>query len=201
MMIKNTLYLVRHGQTLWNAEGRFQGRSEVPLSREGRRQALGNAQNLRVHLERLGQSPPAIEIVSSPLSRCMETMGIMASELGIEEGQCRIDPRLIEAGFGRWEGLTTHEVKARFPEERRRRKTDRWHFAPEGGTSHAAMARDMSSLLQSLPENRPVLLVSHSGNLRVMFAMLQGIGKDEAMRIAVPHDRMFGWSDGRLAII
>ncbi len=196
-MVKNTFYLVRHGQTRWNEEGRFQGRSDIPLSAEGRRQALANARRLRAHLDADPSVPPGVEILSSPLSRCVETMGIIADELAIPESARRIDPRLVEAGFGRWEGLTTHEVKDRFPAERKLRKVDRWRFAPQGGTSHEETAADMRSLTADLPGDRAFILVSHSGNLRVMFAMLEGLAEADAMRIAVPHDRVFAWRDGR----
>ena len=200
-MIKNTFYLVRHGQTRWNEEGRFQGRSDIPLSPEGRRQALGNARRLRAHLEADPAVASGIEILSSPLARCTETMRVMADELGLPGTARRIEPRLIEAGFGRWEGITTHDVKARFPEERRLRKADRWRFTPQGGTSHEQTAADMRSLVEGLPVGRGFILVSHSGNLRVMFAMLQRLDEAEAMRIPVPHDRVFAWDGERLKAI
>ena len=55
----------------------------------------------------------------------------------------------------------------------------------------------MRSLIEDLPGDRAFILVSHSGNLRVMFAMLEGLAEADAMRIAVPHDRVFAWRDGR----
>ena len=97
-------YFVRHGETEWNAEGRFCGRTDVPLSEAGRRQArlLG----LRVKPLRV------IALYSSPLRRALETARIIGEVTGRESV---VDPRLAELNYGAWEGLTLEEIKARNP--------------------------------------------------------------------------------------
>ena len=198
-MINNTLFLVRHGRTAWNEEGRFQGLSNIHLSAAGRADAEANARRLARHLASVDTRRMPVRLVSSPLARCMETARILAADIGLSEAQIDSDDLLAEAGFGHWEGLTTHEVKARFPDERRARKADRWNFAPGGGESYADLQSRMKLFTHSLAGNALPIVVTHSGNLRVMIGMLEGLGRDETMRRAIPHDRVFRWSNGRLA--
>jgi broad specificity phosphatase PhoE len=197
-MINTTLLLVRHGRTAWNEEGRFQGLTDIPLSPAGRADAEANGRRLAEHLADVEKPDVRLRLVSSPLTRCMETARILARHLALPETSIASDDRLAEAGFGRWEGLTTHEVKARFPEERRARKADRWNFAAEGGGSYADLHARMKFFTHSLITDALPIIVTHSGNLRVMLGVLEGLGRDETMRRAIPHDRVFRWSKGRL---
>ncbi len=198
-MINTTLFLVRHGRTAWNEDGRFQGLTDVPLSAAGRADAEENGRRLARHLTGLDARQSRLRLVSSPLARCIETARILAAQLGLPGTQVGSDVRLAEAGFGHWEGLTTHEVKARFPDERRARKADRWNFAPEGGGSYADLHARMKLFTHSLAADALPIVVTHSGNLRVMIGMLEGLERDEIVRRAIPHDRVFCWSDGKLA--
>ncbi|WP_187968074.1 histidine phosphatase family protein [Aquibium microcysteis] len=197
-MINSTFFIVRHGRTAWNEEGRFQGRTDIPLSAAGMADAAANGRRLADHLADVARPDLPLRVVSSPLTRCLETARILARQLALPETSIESDDRLAEAGFGRWEGLTTHEVKARFPQERRARKADRWNFAPEGGGSYADLHARMKFFTHSLVTDALPIVVTHSGNLRVMIGVLEGLGRDETMRRAIPHDRVFRWSNGRL---
>jgi probable phosphoglycerate mutase len=200
-MVKHLLFAMRHGQTRWNAEGRFQGRSDHSLAESGRRQAEGNGRKLKAHCERLGLEPSRIAAYVSPLRRARETLKAVAAEVGIPESRITVDPRLAEASFGRWEGMTTLEVKARYPAERRQRNADRWRFDLHGGDSYADLARLMESFLADLDPGGPALLVSHAGNIRVLAGMLAGLAAEEAMAFSVPHDALLCWDGRRLAWI
>lgn len=200
-MFRTPIYAIRHGETAWNAEGRFQGASDIPLSALGREQAARNGLHLAGHLAALPPEARPVRALSSPLSRAMETLAIVRRAIGLPDEACSTDARLAEAGFGRWEGLTTQEVKARFPEERRLRKRDRWNFAAEGGRSYADLANAVRGLLDEFRGGAPVLVVSHSGNLRVMFGMLQALPEDETMRLPIPHDRILVWTGHGVVVI
>jgi probable phosphoglycerate mutase len=200
-MVKHLLFAMRHGETLWNAQGRFQGRSDHSLTAKGRRQATENGRRLKAHFERLEVDLSRIAAYASPLKRGRETIAAVAGEMGIAAGQVNIDARLAEASFGRWEGMTTLEVKARFPAERRLRKADRWNFDLHGGDSYADLARLMEIFLAGLDPARPALLVTHAGNMKVMAAMLAGLPREEAMTLSVPHDGVLQWDGRQLAWI
>jgi probable phosphoglycerate mutase len=195
-MVKRFLFAMRHGETRWNAEGRFQGRSDHSLALSGRRQAKENGGKLKAHVEHLGLEPSGIAAYASPLRRARETIGAVVAQMGIPASRINIDARLAEASFGHWEGMTTLEVKESFPAERRLRKADRWNFSSHGGDSYADLARRMESFLADLDPEKPALVVSHAGNIRVMAGILAGLTGEEATALSVPHDALLSW-DGR----
>ncbi len=101
-----TLYIVRHGETDWNTQGKFQGLEDIPLNETGRKQALLstkylNKQNCDV-------------IVSSPLSRAKDTAEIIGKNIGIEKIEIVKD--FIERDLGSASGLLPEERKKRFPD-------------------------------------------------------------------------------------
>lgn len=103
-----TICLVRHGETDWNLQHRYQGRADVHLNATGREQAR------RVAAAIGGDGWDAI--ASSPLSRSMETARAIAEVAGIAEDEIERDPDLVERAYGEAEGLTLPEREARFPE-------------------------------------------------------------------------------------
>lgn len=100
------LILLRHGQTEWNAGGRYQGQSNVALSELGRKQAKCLAENFPV------QSLDAI--YSSDLDRARETAEYVGRKIDVSV--C-LEPAFRELSFGDWEGLTYQEISSRWPEE------------------------------------------------------------------------------------
>lgn len=96
----NAFYVLRHGQTDWNAQLRLQGSTDIPLNATGREQAARAADILA------GQG--ITRIVSSPLSRALETAQIVGARLGLA---VETDARLIERHFGLFEGMTIDEVR------------------------------------------------------------------------------------------
>ncbi len=100
------LVLIRHGQTDWNATGRWQGQADPPLNDVGRAQARLTALELREQkLESL---------ISSDLLRARETAEIIGRALGLE---VHLEPRLREVNLGDWQGLYSDEIRARWPEQ------------------------------------------------------------------------------------
>jgi broad specificity phosphatase PhoE len=95
--------LVRHGQSEWNAAGRWQGQADPPLTDLGRAQAHHAARSIG-----------AVDaIVASDLHRAAETAAIISAELGV--GPVVVDPDLRERDAGEWSGLTRAEIDDRFP--------------------------------------------------------------------------------------
>lgn len=97
------LLLIRHGQSTWNAEGRWQGQADPPLSRLGRWQAA----------EASAKLGPPDAIVSSPQQRALETAAILSEALGV--GPVHVLDDLRERHAGSWSGLTRHEIEASWP--------------------------------------------------------------------------------------
>lgn len=200
-MVKCLLYAMRHGETRWNAAGRFQGRSDHALSVAGRRQARENAEHLRSHFDSLDIRSDGLAAFSSPLRRTRETMKLVLEQVGFPKTRFNADSRLMEASFGRWEGMTTFEVKERYPAERRQRKADRWNFKSHGGDSYADLSHSMQEFLGELDFETPVLIVTHAGNIRVMLGLLEGWERQQMMMFPIPHDAVMCWDGERLAWI
>ena len=87
-------YFVRHGQTVWNVENKICGATDSPLTEYGREQARETGRNI------LAQGITADEILYSPLSRAADTAKLISEMTGIP---CRVEPRLVELNFGKWE--------------------------------------------------------------------------------------------------
>ena len=90
------LYFVRHGETDWNAEGRYQGSKDIPLNARGRGQAALNGELLKMLLDRAGRVATDFSWYVSPLGRARETMDLVRKGTGEPLPDVTIDPRLIE---------------------------------------------------------------------------------------------------------
>ena len=122
------IYLLRHGQTLWNREGRIQGHRDSPLTRTGiaQAEAMGRALNAEIG------DPRPWAMVASPLGRAWQTAVIVAEVLGLDPRGIEHEACLAEMGFGAWEGRTYDEIDEAEPGILARRESDKWHFRPPG---------------------------------------------------------------------
>jgi probable phosphoglycerate mutase len=158
-----TLLLVRHGETDWNRDLRFQGHADPPLNELGRRQAHDLAERL--------EGEPLAAIYCSDLRRAHETARIVGRKLGVG---VTVVPGLREIDVGSWSGLTREEIAERFPEG-----FGRWL---EGGGGHDGETRDelAARVLESARRiaaahpGEHVLLVSHGGALRALLSHAEG---------------------------
>lgn len=144
-----TLYLVRHGETDWNAQRRIQGSTDIPLNDVGRAQAVAAG---RLLAQVLCQA-----VVTSPLSRAFETATIIADEMGLPAPVCL--STLVERSYGEAEGLDWREVDARFPDDA---------TVPGRETREEVTARVVPALLElalAHPE-KAVVVVTHGGVIR-----------------------------------
>ena len=185
-----TIVFLRHGETDWNVEGRLQGQRDVPLNDRGRGQARRNGEIVKHAVPGIA----AFDFVASPLGRARETMEIARRALGLDPADYRTDDRLREVTFGRWEGFTTEEIRAREPRELAEREADKWGVAPPGGESYEVLAGRVRPWLAEIV--RPTVVVAHGGVGRVLWIELAGMDTSTAVAIAIPHDRVFLWADG-----
>jgi broad specificity phosphatase PhoE len=157
------LTLIRHGPTEWNALRRFQGRTDMPLSERGRAAARAIAETLRS--ERFDR------IYSSDLVRAAETARILGESRGAD---VRLDERLREFDFGRWEGLTWDEIVVGNPHLAGLGSTAAKLYAPENGEWFPQVSARLASFLDDLTQQnlRAVAVVTHAGVLHAIFWVL-----------------------------
>jgi probable phosphoglycerate mutase len=181
------IYMIRHGQTDWNAEGRMQGQKDIDLNATGRGQAMRNGETL-AHV--LGDSVAQFDFVASPLRRTRETMERLRAEMGLDPLAYRLDDRLKELSFGDWEGFTLAELAKTSPERVAARAERKWGFIPPGqdAESYEILSWRIGAWLNSV--ERQTVCVSHGGVIRSCFRLIGGMDEDEACDINIPQDRI-----------
>jgi alpha-ribazole phosphatase len=163
------LFLVPHAETAWNASGRYQGQTDVPLSERGRQQALQLANRL---------ASRTLDIVyASDLSRARETAVAIAQPHGL---LVRTDPRLRELNFGAWEGLTYPQIQQQDPQSLGAWEAEGESESPPGGENLMDLARRVRSFLDDIEKhaggsNRTGVVVAHRGSLRVLLCLVLGL--------------------------
>lgn len=178
MTDQDQIYLVRHGETVWNAAGRFQGQLDSRLTEKGTAQAAAYGR-------RLAAVAPQIDtLVASPLGRVRETTTILTSFAQLPEPHW--DARIAEVSVGSWDGLTHVEIDAEWPGRLNGTTAFDWFFrSPDGESYDTAMAR-VADWLGSV--RGVVLAVSHGLIGRLIRGAYLGLSVDDTLALAVPQD-------------
>lgn len=178
-------YMIRHGETDWNREKRYQGQVDVPLNALGRNQARAYGR----HLATLDRDWSRWRFFASPLGRARETMELLRGELGLAPRGYEADDRLIEITFGDWERKRLVDLEVEEPAEMQRRNANKWEHVPPGGESYAQAIDRVAAFLDDLPG--PAVIVCHGGVLR---ATQHIMGETDVQALAnshVPQDRIY----------
>jgi probable phosphoglycerate mutase len=195
-MTPHTIYFVRHGETVWNAERRWQGRKDSALTEAGRGHARANAETLLEAVPNLRTLP----FVSSPLGRARETMHIIRAQLNLPEHGYAVDERLAELGFGNWEGMTAREIRDAAPVEWEAFRAAPWNGAPCGGESYAQMVARLRSWLADLTGD--VVAVAHGAVGRALRGINGGAPVTEMPGLPTPeNDRVYRFWNGTEAAL
>jgi probable phosphoglycerate mutase len=197
MSDETRVVLVRHGQTEFNREDRWQGSgSDVPLNDAGRDEAARTAAALA---ERFGGAVAAV--YTSDLERARETARIVAARLGVEVVD---DPALRELSHGRWEGWTRAEVETRWPDEHAAYQADPYHVRRGGGESYEDLEARVWPDLERLADRHRgerIVAVSHGGPIRLALSKITGRSLTDRDALGVVNGAWFeirrspeGWS-------
>jgi broad specificity phosphatase PhoE len=184
------IYLLRHGQTPFNAERRMQGHMDTPLNALGVRQAAAMGGLLRGLIQDTG----GWRIVASPLTRAQDTAKAVGAALGLP---VETDRRLIEVTVGEWEGRLLDDVAAEHPELFKSRQ---WFFHAPGGETYDQMAGRIGAWLGELPPepDRKVIAVCHGVTSRVLRGLYLGLSAHDALQQDVPQDAIYRLSGGEM---
>ncbi|MBF7083063.1 alpha-ribazole phosphatase [Desulfallas sp. Bu1-1] len=191
------VFLVRHGETVWNKDSRIQGQTDIPLSEKGVEQARA----LSKRLERLNFAG----IFSSNLSRARETAAIIA---GPHNRPVEVIPDLQELNFGDWEGMTMEEIRKEYAS-----LTRAWWSNPlttriPGGETLAELAersvRAIRSIIERYPEQQ-VVVVAHGGTIRSIVGTVLGLDLNQYWRLRQDNASLsiiefYNWDKGILML-
>lgn len=152
------IFLIRHGATDWNHQGRRQGRRDIPLNEDGRAQ-----------MHRCGDALAGLKvdaILTSPLARATESAAILAEHFGISADRIRREPGLIERDFGDIDGMTQAELRA-YRARGGNEKTEPLYIVRE------RMMRTVLNVARH-EKHRTVVMVSHSAAIKSLLVRLYG---------------------------
>ena len=182
-MERSRIYFVRHGQTDWNADGRYQGHLDIPLNDTGRAQAERNG---RILAHTLGD-PEQLDFVSSPLSRATETMEIMRREMGLDPHGYRTDPRLMEICAGDWQGEPRERVMAQLAQLS---SEEMWQFVypGQGGESYADLQARVNDWMSEIKHD--IIVTAHGGVMRCLRMQIERIEPAVGLKLNVPQDKV-----------
>jgi broad specificity phosphatase PhoE len=181
-------WLVRHGETDWNLQGRYQGQADPPLNANGLTQAQ------RIGDQLIDEGIKAI--FSSDLQRALHTAQIIADKLQLS---VFIDKRLREISLGKWEGMLIDDIIAQFPLEWQSRQDNPVQAHAPGGENLLQVAERVRDAAEQIAQDYPsesVIIVSHGMALATLFSLAQDLPLGQAYTL-IPdnaHPLRVDWS-------
>ena len=189
MTLAAPLYLLRHGETTWNVERRMQGSLDSALTERGRAQALAMGRALAKELAR--EERPTV-FLRSPLGRTRETSLIVGRALGLDPAVWRDDARLVELGYGRWEGSSWAEIETHTPNALADWKADPESYCPPGGERHAALRGRAAAVLADIAASSTrTVVIGHGVSGAVLRGLNLGLDARAMFVLEKPQDAFF----------
>ncbi|HEV2533121.1 histidine phosphatase family protein [Phenylobacterium sp.] len=183
------IYLVRHGETEFNRERRWQGIKDSPLTELGVRQARAMAGLLA---DLTVRDPGPWRIVASPLGRTRQTAAIVSERLGLP---IAFDERLREHSIGEFDGERADDVVPQLRQDLPRHER---HFHVPGGETYEALCQRIGGFLAEVRREDRLIIVSHGAAGRVFRGLYGGLGKEEMLTLPVPQDAVYRLMNGQV---
>lgn len=179
-----TIYFIRHGETDWNAQSRYQGQADIPINALGRVQAQRNGEAMRALLPAIAQA----NYVASPLLRARETMEIVRGAMGLDAGAYALDDRLKEIHYGHWQGIFAVDLPGIDASGVAERAQDSFRWRPRGGESYADLMHRSAAWVDDVTSD--TVVAAHGGVSRVLRGHLYAINPALVPELPVPQDRI-----------
>ena len=186
------ILLVRHGETEWNLQRRYQGRSDSPLTATGVAQAHAIGQLLGALPE-----TQSARIISSPLGRAQRTAEIIRQHFAAAP-ELQFDDRLRELSLGSWDGLTYSDIAASCPGVFDGGGRYDWYFRSPDGEAYDAFAERLGEWLREQDSARAIIAVTHGIVTRVLRGLYAGLRRERALMLPVPQGKVFRLSSGEI---
>ncbi|MBE9915116.1 histidine phosphatase family protein [Paenibacillus donghaensis] len=185
--MEQVIYLLRHGETELNTQGRYQGELDSSLTAEGIEQVKNNSRLLKL----LINDPNEWKIISSPLGRAEQSAKIICEAIGYDWKKVTTDDRLREVSVGDWAGLTIKEIGDSWPELIKNTDNYNWYFNSPNGESYDSVVERVSDWLESIKNKEKVIAVSHGLTGRVLRGAYKNLEKDQALKLEVSQNTFF----------
>lgn len=185
--LNQIIYLLRHGETVLNTQGRYQGELDSPLTAIGIEQVQQNADMLK---SLIGDSQQW-QVFSSPLGRALQSTEIICNTMGYDFNNVQQDNRLAEVAVGDWAGLTTKEIGHTWPNLFANTDHYNWFFNAPNGESYDAVVIRLTDWLDSIKDVPKVIVISHGLTGRILRGIYAGLAKEDALKLDVSQDVFF----------
>jgi len=182
------IYLVRHGETEWNAAGRYQGKLDSPLTEFG----ISQAEAIGKKLAELDIQADAL--IVSPLGRTRQTAAIISRFAALPA--MRFDENLAEVSIGSWDGLTDVDIDAEWPNLLDNTTQFDWFFRSPDGESYDAAVERATEWIRTT--SGVIIAVSHGLFGRIIRGTYLGLSKTETLSLPVPQDVIWRMAGGRI---
>jgi len=189
--LKQIIYLLRHGETIFNTQGRYQGELDSPLTKDGIEQVKNISRLLKMFIDDSNEW----EIITSPLGRAMESTEIICETIGFDSNKVTADNRLREVSVGSWAGLTTKEIEGSWPELLKNTDNYNWYFNSPNGESYNSVVERVSEWLESVKNRPKVIAVSHGLTGRILRGVYGNLKKEQALKLEVSQNTFFKLSN------
>jgi len=186
-----TIYLLRHGQTEWNVEGRYQGQLNSPLTSLGKDQAKHNALKLQKYV-----NINEVKFFSSPLGRARETAEIIAKQNGLASSEIIFEEDIQEVNYGIFEGKTKLYCKDVYAKEFAEREANKFTYVLEGGESYENVFVRLKRWLASVEEEEVIVVVAHEMINRALRGIYCQLSNDEMLTLRQANDVLIKLENG-----
>jgi len=190
-MKQPTIYLLRHGQTEWNVEGRYQGQLNSPLTSLGREQAKQNALKLQKYL-----NINEVKLFASPLGRARETAEIIAQECGLDVSKIIFEEDIQEVNYGIFEGRTKEYCKDVYAKAFAEREANKFTYVLEGGESYENVFVRLKRWLALVEEEEVIVVVAHEMINRALRGIYCQLANEQMLKLRQPNDVLIKLENG-----
>ncbi|CAA6818654.1 MAG: Phosphoglycerate mutase family (Rhiz) [uncultured Sulfurovum sp.] len=178
-----TIYLLRHGQTVWNVEERYQGQLNSPLTNKGELQAKNNAKKLSKYID-----INEVKFFSSPLGRAKQTAEIIAQANGMNISDIIFHTYIQEFNYGIFEGQTKRYCQTEYAVQFASREADKFNYVVEGGESYLHVYERLKLWLETVKEEKVIVVVAHEMVNRALRGIYCNMKTEEMLTLCQAND-------------
>lgn len=182
------IYIVRHGQTAWNLQGRKQGRKDSPLTLKGIEQAKDISKILNNHIKDYSK----FKVVVSPQWRCQQFASIICELTGVKFSECIFEENLREHCFGLWEGKTEEEIEKEFPGFLAKRyiPENYWSYVVPMGESYELLYSRIGKVLDKY-KGQDIIYVCHEMVSKTIRGNVLNLSPEQILPLKHPQDCVY----------
>lgn len=188
------IYIIRHGQTIWNKKKRKQGRQDSPLTLKGIEQAEIISKLLLKEIDDINE----FKIYISPLFRTKQFSSLVCEHIKVDFDKCIEESRLMEHSFGLWEGLTDEEISEKYPGMGEERYSNWWDYIVPMGESYELISKRTSKLLNLFSSEEKLIFITHEMVSKVIRGNYLKLDNEVTLKLTHPQDTIYKLDNNKL---